>query len=191
MGSAHAGYNFFGKKMRIKSSGVKRRGRVKRQSIAPTRNVNYRQLRNLFQPQLIYSDDEVASLHNTALTVLENLGIRVLLPEARVIYSNGGAKVTDDMVFIDRDLVKEALKKGAQALILVPEINLTPQTFSRFQSQLGLPIATMHSGMSEKERFITRDLAETGHAQVIIGTRSAIFTPTKKLGLIIVDEEHD
>lgn len=88
-------------------------------------------------------------------------------------------------------LVKEALKKGAQALILVPEINLTPQTFSRFQSQLGLPIATMHSGMSEKERFITRDLAETGHAQVIIGTRSAIFTPTKKLGLIIVDEEHD
>ena len=118
MGSVHAGYNFFGKKMTIKSSGVKRRGRVKRQATAPTRSVNYRQLRNLFQPQLIYSDDEVASLHNTALTVLENLGIRVLLPEARVIYSNGGAKVTDDMVFIDRDLVKEALKSAPSSIKL-------------------------------------------------------------------------
>ena len=104
--------------MTIKTSGVKRRGRAKRQATAPTRSVNYRQLRNLFQPQLIYSDDEVASLHNTALTVLENLGIRVLLPEARVIYSNGGAKVTDDMVFIDRDLVKEALKSAPSSIKL-------------------------------------------------------------------------
>ena len=98
--------------MANKLSAGKRRGRVQRQSAPVKRKVNYKQLRNSFSPQIIYSDDEVVSLHNTALNVLENLGIRVLLSEARGIYSKGGAKVIDDMVFIGSDLVQEALKSA-------------------------------------------------------------------------------
>ena len=87
--------------------------------------------------------------------------------------------------------VQACLETGNQALILIPEINLTPQTFKRFQSQLGAPVAVYHSGMSEKEKFITYQNFHSGQAQVVIGTRSAIFIPSQSLGLIVVDEEHD
>lgn len=89
------------------------------------------------------------------------------------------------------EAVEQALVRDEQVLILVPEINLTPQTLTRFQKRLRAPIGTLHSGMSDKERTDTWDLARLGKARVIIGTRSAIFTPFKKLGLIVVDEEHD
>lgn len=92
-------------------------------------------------------------------------------------------------VYIAR--VRETLLKKKQALILIPEINLTPQTLARFQSQLNTPIGLIHSGMSEKEKLTMWMLAKNGTANVIIGTRSAIFTPFKSLDLIIVDEEHD
>ena len=92
-------------------------------------------------------------------------------------------------VYIER--VKHSLERNQQALILIPEINLTPQTLARFQSQLNTPIGLIHSGMSDKEKLTMWHLAKNGTASVIIGTRSAIFTPFKNLGLIIVDEEHD
>lgn len=88
-------------------------------------------------------------------------------------------------------LVRQTLKQGAQALILIPEINLSPQTFARFQSQLDSPIAVIHSGLSEKQKYTNWQMARQGIAKVIIGTRSAIFTPFEQLGLIVVDEEHD
>jgi len=87
--------------------------------------------------------------------------------------------------------VRHCIEHNKQALVLVPEINLTPQTFKRFQSQLGIPVAVYHSGMSNKEKLITHQLFKTGQAQVLIGTRSSIFLPSENLGLIIVDEEHD
>jgi len=89
------------------------------------------------------------------------------------------------------ECVRTALKSGKQSLILIPEINLSPQTLTRFQSQLNTPIGLIHSGMSAKERLSSWQLAQQGIAKVIIGTRSAIFTPFKELGLIVVDEEHD
>jgi primosomal protein N' (replication factor Y) len=92
-------------------------------------------------------------------------------------------------VYIER--VKQALSDDHQTLILIPEINLTPQTLKRFQNQLTTPIGLIHSGMSSKEKLTTWHLAKQGIAKVIIGTRSSIFTPFKNLGLIIVDEEHD
>lgn len=88
-------------------------------------------------------------------------------------------------------LVDEVITKGKQALVLIPEINLTPQTFARFQSQLNHPIGILHSDMSAKEKYTTWQLAREGIAKIIIGTRSAIFTPFKKLGLIVIDEEQD
>ncbi len=87
--------------------------------------------------------------------------------------------------------VADCLQQGEQALILIPEINLSPQTFARFQTQLSTPIALVHSGLSDKEKYRSWLMAKTGLAHVIIGTRSAIFTPFDNLGLIVVDEEHD
>lgn len=87
--------------------------------------------------------------------------------------------------------VLHALKQGRQALILIPEINLTPQTVNRFQSALPCPVATLHSGMSTRSKYETWQMAKSGNVRVVIGTRSAIFTPFRELGLIIVDEEHD
>ena len=75
--------------------------------------------------------------------------------------------------------------------MLVPEIGLTPQTLERFQQRFNMPIATMHSGMTDRQRFTTWQNANMGQAPIVIGTRSAIFTPFPNLGLIIVDEEHD
>jgi len=98
-----------------------------------------------------------------------------------------GSGKTD--VYIAR--VKRALNDGQQALVLVPEINLTPQTLKRFQSLLGTPVVALHSGLTDKNRYINWSLAKQGIAQVVIGTRSAIFTPFKNLGVIVVDEEHD
>ena len=87
--------------------------------------------------------------------------------------------------------IAACLAAGKQALVLVPEIGLTPQTLSRFRSRLGVEVHTLHSGMADGARARTWAAAARGQARVILGTRSAIFTPLPQAGLIIVDEEHD
>lgn len=88
-------------------------------------------------------------------------------------------------------VIEAVLKLEKQVLVLVPEIALTPQTLSRFQARFTVPIATLHSGLSDRERLNAWYKADLGAARIIIGTRSAIFTPIPELGLIIIDEEHD
>jgi primosomal protein N' (replication factor Y) len=83
------------------------------------------------------------------------------------------------------------LKAGRQALVLVPEIGLTPQLVGRFRRRYPVPVAVLHSGMSDAERLCAWQMARTGQAPLVIGTRSAIFTPLARPGLIVVDEEHD
>ncbi|WP_267383334.1 primosomal protein N' [Cyanobacterium sp. uoEpiScrs1] len=83
------------------------------------------------------------------------------------------------------------LEKKKSALILVPEIGLTPQLTDRFRSRFGNKVYVYHSGLSRGERYDTWRQMLTGQPQVIIGTRSAIFSPLPNLGLIILDEEHD
>ncbi len=84
------------------------------------------------------------------------------------------------------------LKKGKQALILVPEIGLTPQLLLRFKQHFSsYAIAALHSGLTDKQRLQNWLGAKSGIIDIIIGTRSAIFTPMKNLGVIVVDEEHD
>lgn len=87
--------------------------------------------------------------------------------------------------------IADILKNQKQVLVLVPEIGLTPQTIQRFRERYDVPIVALHSGLSEKERLNAWLTAKSGEAKIIIGTRSAIFTPFSNLGLIIVDEEHD
>jgi primosomal protein N' (replication factor Y) len=87
--------------------------------------------------------------------------------------------------------IAQCLARGTQALVLVPEIALTPQLVQRFSARFHAPIATVHSGMNDTERLDAWRNARSGAAGIVIGTRSAIFTPLAKPGLIVVDEEHD
>ncbi len=88
-------------------------------------------------------------------------------------------------------LIERVLAQGGQALMLVPEIGLTPQTLRRFRDRFGHRVHALHSGLAEAERSRAWLAAARGEASVILGTRSAIFAPLPKLGLIAVDEEHD
>jgi primosomal protein N' (replication factor Y) len=87
--------------------------------------------------------------------------------------------------------VEETLKQGRQAIVLVPEIALTPQTIRRFVSRFPGVVGSMHSRLSQGERFDTWRRARLGEISVIVGPRSALFTPFARLGLIVVDEFHD
>ncbi|MGQ0833968.1 MAG: primosomal protein N' [Gammaproteobacteria bacterium] len=88
-------------------------------------------------------------------------------------------------------LVERALEAGRRALVLVPEIGLTPQLVARFRERLGAPLALLHSALTDHERLLAWRDAWSGRARVVIGTRSAVFAPVPDLGLIVVDEEHD
>ncbi len=87
--------------------------------------------------------------------------------------------------------IADCLARGRQALVLVPEIGLTPQLLARFRARLGVPVHALHSGLGDAERARTWTAAWRGEARVIVGTRSAVFTPLPDAGLVIVDEEHD
>ncbi|MEX1032973.1 MAG: primosomal protein N' [Cellvibrionaceae bacterium] len=87
--------------------------------------------------------------------------------------------------------ITQVLEQGRSALVLVPEIGLTPQLIGRFRQRFGVPIAALHSGLNDRERLQAWLEARQGHARIVIGTRSAVFTPIPKLGIIIIDEEHD
>ena len=87
--------------------------------------------------------------------------------------------------------IEQTLRYDRQALVLIPEISLTPQTEKRFRDRFNVPIVTLHSGLTDKQRLIAWTSAKRGSAQIVLGTRSAVFTPLARPGLIIVDEEHD
>lgn len=88
-------------------------------------------------------------------------------------------------------LIAQCLAEGKQAMVLVPEIGLTPQMLARFNARLGVPVYALHSGLNDTERAKVWALASSGQARVIVGTRSAVFTPLPNPGIIIIDEEHD
>jgi primosomal protein N' (replication factor Y) len=88
-------------------------------------------------------------------------------------------------------IIATVLSRGQQALVLVPEISLTPQTIGRFRRRFQCRIAVLHSGLTDTERLHAWLDARDGVAQIIIGTRSALFTPMARPGVLIVDEEHD
>ncbi len=88
-------------------------------------------------------------------------------------------------------LIADCLSRGQQALVLIPEIGLTPQTLARFSERFAANIAVVHSGLGEAQRYRAWEAARDGSAHIVIGTRSAVFTPMASPGLIVVDEEHD
>ena len=89
------------------------------------------------------------------------------------------------------NVIKNTLLQGKTAIMLVPEISLTPQVLKNFKAKFGGDIALLHSGLSNRERFDEWYRIYNGEAKVVVGARSAIFAPLKNIGVIVIDEEHD
>ena len=106
---------------------------------------------------------------------------------AHLLYGVTGSGKTE--VYLQA--IAHALEQGKQVLVLVPEISLTPQTIKRFRERFSVDIETLHSNLTDRQRLDVWLKSRLGQARVIIGTRSAIFTPLAHPGLIIIDEEHD
>ena len=108
-------------------------------------------------------------------------------PRERLLHGVTGSGKTE--VYLAA--IEAALERGRGAILLVPEIGLTPQTLGRVAARLGDRVAVLHSGLSEGERFDEWRRLRSGEARVCVGPRSAVFAPIADLGLIVVDEEHD
>lgn len=89
------------------------------------------------------------------------------------------------------NVIEQSLNQGKTAIMLVPEISLTPQMMQRFNNRFPSKVAVLHSGLTEGERYDEWDRIFSGEAKVVLGARSAIFAPVENLGVIIIDEEHD
>lgn len=88
-------------------------------------------------------------------------------------------------------LIEQCLSLGRQALVLVPEISLTPQMICRLKAQFGRRVAVQHSALNHTERLLQWQQIQNGGADVVVGTRSAVFSPLEQLGLIVIDEEQE
>ncbi len=108
-------------------------------------------------------------------------------PNGALLYGVTGSGKTSVMLA----LIDHVLSSGKGVIVLLPEIALTPQTLSIFCSRYGKRVAVLHSGLSGGERIDAYSLIKDGHADVVVGTRSAVFAPVKNLGLIIMDEEQE
>ncbi|HEV7715894.1 MAG TPA: primosomal protein N', partial [Steroidobacteraceae bacterium] len=106
---------------------------------------------------------------------------------AFVLYGITGSGKTE--VYLQ--VIDRVLARGQRALVLVPEIGLTPQLVDRFRERFTTPLAVLHSALTDNERLQAWRAAFSGHARIVLGTRSAVFAPVQDLGVIVVDEEHD
>lgn len=124
----------------------RRRGREEAGSAAPARQVDYRNLRNPFPPMSVFSDDEAEDMHRTALRMLEELGMKVLLPEARRLFAEAGARVEDEMVYLGREIVEAALATAPRSFRChggVPDRDVTMEPGALvFMPGSGAPHAT-------------------------------------------------
>ncbi|MDO4502936.1 MAG: primosomal protein N' [Coriobacteriia bacterium] len=110
-------------------------------------------------------------------------------PEGGVVLVDGVTGSGKTEVYLQA--IEHVLEQGRTAVVLVPEISLTPQTVARFRGRFGQQVAVMHSRMSQGERFDQWDFVRSGQARVVVGARSALFTPVRNVGLIVIDEEHE
>ncbi|MFT5320728.1 MAG: primosomal protein N' (replication factor Y) [Pseudohongiellaceae bacterium] len=138
-------------------------------------------------PGEIYGDDAPLQLNKQQQSALTAIRKDIEHYSVSLLEGVTGSGKTE----IYLQAIADVLEKGLQALVLVPEISLTPQTLRRFESRFNREIAVFHSGLTGTQRLSAWLRAGNGKADIIIGTRSAIFTPLARPGLIIVDEEHD
>ncbi|MDP1676006.1 MAG: primosomal protein N' [Bacteroidota bacterium] len=127
------------------------------------------------------NEDQHVAVKNISTALIENVSQTFLL------YGITGSGKTQ--VYIES--IRKALEQNKTAIVLIPEISLTPQTVKRFQIHFGDHVVWMHSRMSDGERYDAWRLSQSGKYKIVIGPRSALFAPLPNIGLIIVDEEHE
>lgn len=139
-------------------------------------------------PQYGLSEPKTApTLTDEQSAVLSELLCDTINYSANLIHGVTGSGKTE--IYIR--LAEQVIAQQKQVLLLVPEIGLTPQLLARFTERFTVPIAVMHSGLNDTERFHAWLSASTGYARILIGTRSAVFVPLPDIGMILIDEEHD
>ena len=114
-------------------------------------------------------------------------GLEDVSPHSALLYGVTGSGKT--LVFLK--LIEHCLQMGRRALVLVPEISLTPQMILRLKSQFGKRVAVQHSALNHTERLLQWQMIQDGGADIVVGTRSAIFSPLENIGLVIIDEEQE
>ena len=132
------------------------------------------------EPILLTEEQQAA--YNALLPGLEDAA-----PHSALLYGVTGSGKT--LVFLK--LIEHCLQMGRRALVLVPEISLTPQMILRLKSQFGKRVAVQHSALNNTERLLQWQMIQDGGADIVVGTRSAIFSPLENIGLVIIDEEQE
>ena len=132
------------------------------------------------EPILLTEEQQAA--YNALLPGLEDVA-----PHSALLYGVTGSGKT--LVFLK--LIEHCLQMGRRALVLVPEISLTPQMILRLKSQFGKRVAVQHSALNHTERLLQWQMIQDGGADIVVGTRSAIFSPLENIGLVIIDEEQE
>lgn len=135
-----------------------------------------------FDPQPIILAEEQQRVYDALLSDLEDAA-----PHAALLHGVTGSGKT--VVFLK--LIERTLALGRKALVLVPEISLTPQMIRRLKSTFGSRLAVQHSALNNTERLLQWRRIQQGNADIVVGTRSAVFAPLQNIGLIIIDEEQE
>ena len=174
-------------------------GKYTKSELTKEHGVSLYKLNKLIEHGLIKSEKEIVFRYNTReynkdvekkLTAEQSMAIEAIEDsEENLILLKGVTGSGKTEVYMR--LVEKVLTEGKSAIVLVPEIALTPQMIERFKGRFGSNVALFHSKLSDGERFDEWYRVKEGKASLIIGARSAIFLPAKKLGLIIIDEEHE
>ncbi len=142
-----------------------------------------------FRMNMNVSHERPKTLNKTQLQALESIeaSIRARQHKSFLLFGVTGSGKTE--VYIHA--IRQVLDQGRSAIVLVPEIALTPQTVRRFAAVFGNTFAVLHSRLSDRERMQAWTALRDGHLNLVIGARSAVFAPVKNLGIVIIDEEHD
>ena len=174
-------------------------GKYTKTELSKDHGLSIYKLNKLIEHGLIKSEEEIVFRYNTReynkyvqknLTLEQSMAIKAIEEsEENLILLKGVTGSGKTEVYMR--IVEKTLKEGKSAIVLVPEIALTPQMIERFKGRFGSNVALFHSKLSDGDRFDEWYRVKEGKASLIIGARSAIFLPAKNLGLIIIDEEHE
>lgn len=159
---------------------LEKNGLVKIGSMESLRNVMM-QFSNSSQHDVQHTEEQIMALETI------NQSLQEKNPKPILIQGVTGSGKTE--VYLSA--IESALAQNKTALVMIPEISLTPQTMDRFRSRFGDQVGILHSGLGQGERFDEWRMARQGKRKIIVGTRSAVFAPLENPGIIIVDEEHE